>query len=125
MSLRTTVKNALPKSLLGRALLIIVKGNAGIPKYVDGRVHYYRAPELMTDYAVIARDCDAAIITDCYDIRPKNLSKMSISLEEKAKDLHRLWTILQLVLDRFLRPATTPPPRQQTRRTTKSKQPEQ
>ena len=30
---------------------IIAKGNAGIPKYLDGHIHYDGTPELMADYA--------------------------------------------------------------------------
>ena len=35
---------------------VIAKGNCGIPVYVDGKVHYHGTPELMADYAVLARD---------------------------------------------------------------------
>ena len=38
---------------------IIAKGNAGIPKYVDGHIHYDGTPELMARYAVLARDAGA------------------------------------------------------------------
>ena len=38
---------------------IIAKGNAGIPKYHDGHIHYDGTPSLMGDYAVLARDCGA------------------------------------------------------------------
>lgn len=35
---------------------VIAKGNAGIPKYKDGAIHYDGTPALMADYAVLARD---------------------------------------------------------------------
>ena len=38
---------------------LIAKGNAGIPKFVDGHIHYDGTPELMADYARLARDCGA------------------------------------------------------------------
>jgi hypothetical protein len=38
---------------------IIAKGNAGIPKYHDGHIHYDGTPELMAEYAVLARDSGA------------------------------------------------------------------
>jgi hypothetical protein len=38
---------------------IIAKGNAGIPKYHDGHIHYDGTPELMAEYAVLARDAGA------------------------------------------------------------------
>ena len=44
---------------------IIAKGNAGIPKYVDGHIHYDGTPTLMADYAVLARDSGAKIIGGC------------------------------------------------------------
>ena len=40
-------------------LPVIAKGNAGIPKFHDGHIHYDGTPELMADYAVLARDCGA------------------------------------------------------------------
>ncbi|MEO1472308.1 MAG: betaine--homocysteine S-methyltransferase, partial [Pseudomonadota bacterium] len=33
--------------------VVIAKGNAGIPKYVDGHIHYDGTPALMADYAVL------------------------------------------------------------------------
>ena len=40
----------------GTEVPIIAKGNAGIPKYHDGHIHYDGTPELMAEYAVLARD---------------------------------------------------------------------
>ena len=53
---------------------IISKGNAGIPKYVDGHIHYDGTPELMGEYAVMARDCGAKIIGGCCGTMPEHLS---------------------------------------------------
>ena len=39
---------------------LIAKGNAGIPKYHDGYIHYDGTPALMADYAVMARDAGGA-----------------------------------------------------------------
>ena len=44
---------------------VIAKGNAGIPKYVDGHIHYDGTPDLMADYACLARDAGATIIGGC------------------------------------------------------------
>ncbi len=41
---------------------MIAKGNAGIPKYVDGHIHYDGTPDLMARYAVMARDFGARIV---------------------------------------------------------------
>ena len=60
---------------------VIAKGNAGIPKYVDGHIHYDGTPDLMADYAVLARDCGARIIGGCCGTTPEHLVKMRAALE--------------------------------------------
>ena len=60
---------------------LIAKGNAGIPKYVDGHIHYDGTPELMARYAVLARDCGAKIIGGCCGTMPEHLRSMRAALE--------------------------------------------
>ncbi|PRX32745.1 5-methyltetrahydrofolate--homocysteine methyltransferase [Meinhardsimonia xiamenensis] len=60
---------------------IIAKGNAGIPKYEHGHIHYDGTPELMADYAVLARDCGARIIGGCCGTTPDHLARMREALE--------------------------------------------
>ena len=60
---------------------VIAKGNAGIPKYVEGHIHYDGTPELMADYATLARDCGATIIGGCCGTTPDHLRKMRAALE--------------------------------------------
>lgn len=62
---------------------IIAKGNAGIPKFVDGHIHYDGTPDLMADYAVLARDAGATIIGGCCGTMPEHLSRMRTALEER------------------------------------------
>ncbi len=62
---------------------IIAKGNAGIPKYHDGHIHYDGTPELMADYAVMARDCGATIIGGCCGTMPEHLEHMRQALETR------------------------------------------
>ncbi len=62
-------------------LPLIAKGNAGIPKFVDGHIHYDGTPELMADYAVLARDCGATIIGGCCGTTPEHLVAMRAALE--------------------------------------------
>ena len=64
---------------------IIAKGNAGIPKYHDGHIHYDGTPDLMADYAVLARDCGARIIGGCCGTMPEHLRKMREALETRPK----------------------------------------
>ncbi len=74
------------RSVLGFAaadpkLPLIAKGNAGIPKYVDGAITYDGTPELMARYAVLARDCGADIIGGCCGTTPTHLAAMKAALE--------------------------------------------
>ncbi len=62
---------------------LVAKGNAGIPKYVHGHIHYDGTPELMAEYAVLARDCGARIIGGCCGTLPEHLSAMRAALEER------------------------------------------
>lgn len=69
----------------GTELPIIAKGNAGIPKYHDGHIHYDGTPELMAEYAVLARDCGAAIIGGCCGTMPEHLEKMHEALSTRPR----------------------------------------
>jgi 5-methyltetrahydrofolate--homocysteine methyltransferase len=60
---------------------IIAKGNAGIPKYHDGHIHYDGTPELMGQYAVLARDAGVRIIGGCCGTMPDHLRAMRHALE--------------------------------------------
>src|SRR6056297_2564276 len=69
----------------GTEIPFIAKGNAGIPKYVDGHIHYDGTPELMATYAVMARDAGATIIGGCCGTMPEHLRAMRAALEETPK----------------------------------------
>ena len=62
---------------------VIAKGNAGIPKYHDGHIHYDGTPALMADYAVLARDAGARIIGGCCGTMPAHLEMMRAALETR------------------------------------------
>lgn len=64
---------------------VIAKGNAGIPKYVDGHIHYDGTPDLMAEYAVMARNSGASIIGGCCGTMPDHLRKMREALENTPK----------------------------------------
>ena len=68
-----------------QALPLIAKGNAGIPKYVDGQIHYDGTPNLMADYAALARDAGATIIGGCCGTTPEHLRLMREALETRPK----------------------------------------
>lgn len=64
---------------------MIAKGNAGIPKYHDGHIHYDGTPDLMADYAVLARDSGARIIGGCCGTMSEHLEKMRAALDTRPK----------------------------------------
>ena len=64
---------------------IVAKGNAGIPKYHDGHIHYDGTPELMAEYACLARDSGARIIGGCCGTTPEHLRAMRSALETRSK----------------------------------------
>ncbi len=66
-------------------LPIISKGNAGIPKYVEGHIHYDGTPELMARYATMARDAGASIIGGCCGTLPEHLVAMREALDSTEK----------------------------------------
>jgi 5-methyltetrahydrofolate--homocysteine methyltransferase len=69
----------------GTELPFIAKGNAGIPKYHDGHIHYDGTPELMAKYAVLARDAGAKIIGGCCGTQTDHLRAMKAALESTPR----------------------------------------
>ncbi len=60
--------------------VVVAKGNCGIPEYVDGHIHYSGTPQLMADYACLARDAGAKIIGGCCGTGFEHLKAMHDSL---------------------------------------------
>ncbi|MEM8957746.1 MAG: betaine--homocysteine S-methyltransferase [Pseudomonadota bacterium] len=79
------LRTVLGFSATGTDRPIIAKGNAGIPKFVDGHIHYDGTPELMAGYAVLARACGASIIGGCCGTTPEHLRHMREALETRPK----------------------------------------
>ena len=69
----------------GTSRPIIAKGNAGIPKYHEGHIHYDGTPDLMAEYAVLARDAGVRIIGGCCGTMPDHLKAMRHALETRPK----------------------------------------
>jgi len=65
--------------------IIVAKGNCGIPEFVDGHIHYSGTPELMADYARLARDAGACIIGGCCGTTPEHLVAMRAALESHER----------------------------------------
>jgi len=60
---------------------VIAKANAGVPRYDAGAIIYDGTPELMADYARLARDAGARIIGGCCGTRTDHLAAMRAALE--------------------------------------------
>lgn len=60
---------------------VIAKGNAGIPKYVEGHIHYDGTPELMANYATLAADSGARIVGGCCGTTPEHLRHMRAAID--------------------------------------------
>ena len=94
---------------------IVAKGNAGIPKYVDGHIHYDGTPELMADYAAMARDAGAAVIGGCCGTTPPHLVRMREALETRPPGPAPTLAEIEAALGGFSSPddgtGAPPPPR--------------
>jgi 5-methyltetrahydrofolate--homocysteine methyltransferase len=79
------LRTVLGFSAQGTERPIVAKGNAGIPKFHEGHIHYDGTPELMADYACLARDCGASVIGGCCGTTPDHLRKMREALETRPR----------------------------------------
>jgi 5-methyltetrahydrofolate--homocysteine methyltransferase len=61
--------------------VIVAKGNCGIPYYHEGKIRYDGTPELMAEYARMARDAGARIIGGCCGTSPTHLKAMREALD--------------------------------------------
>ncbi|MDB6176583.1 betaine--homocysteine S-methyltransferase [Paracoccus sp. Z330] len=64
---------------------IIAKGNAGIPRFEAGHIHYNGTPDLMADYACLARDMGVRVIGGCCGTMPEHLRAMREALETRPR----------------------------------------
>lgn len=65
----------------GPEVVLVAKGNCGIPQYVNGAICYNGTPELMAIYARMALDAGARIIGGCCGTSPKHLRAMRDALD--------------------------------------------
>ena len=70
---------------MGPEVVLVAKGNCGIPQYVDGAICYNGTPELMAVYAKMALDAGARIIGGCCGTTAKHLRAMRDALEAHTR----------------------------------------
>ncbi len=66
---------------MGPEVVLVAKGNCGVPQYVDGAICYNGTPEIMAMYARMALDAGARIIGGCCGTSAKHLRAMRDALE--------------------------------------------
>jgi len=66
--------------------LMVAKGNCGIPRYEDGEIVYSGTPEIMADYARLARAAGAKIIGGCCGTTPVHVKAMVEALKDYTPD---------------------------------------
>ena len=62
--------------------VLVAKSNCGIPEFTDGKIQYSGTPDLMADYARLARDVGARIIGGCCGTTPEHLAAMRKALDD-------------------------------------------
>lgn len=62
--------------------VLVAKGNCGIPQYDDGAIVYTGTPEIMAEYARMARDAGARIIGGCCGTTPEHVRAMADALKD-------------------------------------------
>ncbi|MFT4012905.1 MAG: betaine--homocysteine S-methyltransferase [Paracoccus sp. (in: a-proteobacteria)] len=72
-------------SAAGCERALIAKPNAGVPRYQDGGLVYDATPEVMAEFAVLARDLGVRIIGGCCGTTPAHLAAMRAALESRPR----------------------------------------
>jgi methionine synthase I (cobalamin-dependent) len=94
--------------------VIVAKGNCGLPHYHDGEIRYDGTPEIMADYACLARDAGARIIGGCCGTTPLHIEAMAEALATRPEGPRPDLATIEAALGPLAAEAAAP--RQRTRR---------
>jgi len=72
----------LAKASVAGTDVLVAKGNCGIPQFEDGKIKFSGTPELMAEYARLARDAGARIIGACCGSEPRHLKAIVAALKD-------------------------------------------
>ncbi|MCK6449466.1 MAG: betaine--homocysteine S-methyltransferase [Alphaproteobacteria bacterium] len=72
----------LAKASIAGSDVLVAKGNCGIPQYEDGKITFSGTPELMAEYARLARDAGARVIGACCGSEPRHLAAIVAALKD-------------------------------------------
>ncbi len=64
--------------------ILVAMANCGIPEFIDGEIHYSGTPDIMAQYAIMARDAGARIIGGCCGTSPEHVAAMRHALDTTA-----------------------------------------
>tara|TARA_B100000131_G_C18122769_1_gene613524 strand:- start:842 stop:1888 length:1047 start_codon:yes stop_codon:yes gene_type:complete len=73
------------KQFLPKDILLIAKGNCGIPEYKDGEIYYKGNSDLMGKYGVLSRDVGADIIGGCCGTNASHIASIRNSIQNFIK----------------------------------------
>jgi methionine synthase I (cobalamin-dependent) len=95
--------------------VIVAKGNCGLPHYHDGAIRYDGTPEIMADYACLARDAGARIIGGCCGTTPLHIEAMAQALATRPEGAAPDLATIEGALGPLAAEAAAPRPRARRR----------
>ncbi|WP_406736824.1 betaine--homocysteine S-methyltransferase [Thioclava sp. GXIMD4215] len=95
------LRSILEMAASGTDIPLIAKSNAGVPHFHHGELHYTGTPELMAEYALMARDCGARIIGGCCGTQGAHLAAMRDALARTPKSSRPTLDQIAQALGRF------------------------
>ncbi len=75
----------LEKEKKNKSMLLVAKGNCGIPEFIDGDIKYTGTPELMAKYAGLAKTIGVDIIGGCCGTKAEHIEAMGNILKNNFK----------------------------------------
>lgn len=100
----------------GGEAILVAKGNCGIPEYRDGQICYSGTPEVMAEYARLARDSGARIIGGCCGTTAAHVAAMRAALDGGVRGGRPALSEISAVLGPVVVPGTGEPERGERRR---------
>ncbi|MFQ5994924.1 MAG: betaine--homocysteine S-methyltransferase [Acidiferrobacterales bacterium] len=79
--------------------VVVAKSNCGIPQIGEGgKIEYSGTPQIMADYACLARDAGARIIGGCCGTTPAHLKVMVEALKTRPKESPPSYEVIERLL---------------------------
>ena len=78
------------KDNLSNEILLVAKGNCGIPEYKSGKVTYNGNPTVMSKYALLCKLIGIDIIGGCCGTTPEHILSIKNSLRDNASNRLKL-----------------------------------